>query len=245
MTVSFGTRAVRHGGDELRAVLCDPAGLVLAADHEAGDVLEEQQRDAALVAQLDEVRGLEGGLGEEDPVVGDDPDRVAVDVGEAGDDGRAVLGLELVEAAAVDDAGDDLARVVGGAAVGRDGAVEGRWVDRRGLGRGALPWRRTASSGSVATIERTIRSAWSSSSARWSTTPEVCACSVAAAELLGGHLLAGRRLHERRAAEEDRPLVADDHGLVAHRRDVGAAGRARAHHRGDLRDALAPTSSPG
>ena len=60
---------------------------------------------------------------------------------------------------------------------------------------------------------------------------------VAAAEVLGGDDLAGRGLHQRRAAEEDRALVADDHGLVGHRRDVGAAGRAGAHHRGDLRDA--------
>ena len=61
---------------------------------------------------------------------------------------------------------------------------------------------------------------------------------VAAAELLGGDDLAGRRLHQRRAAEEDRALVAHDHGLVAHRRHVGAARGARAEHGGDLRDAL-------
>ena len=60
---------------------------------------------------------------------------------------------------------------------------------------------------------------------------------VGAAELLGRHHLAGRRLHQRRAAEEDRALVAHDHGLVRHRRHVGAARRARAHHHGDLRDA--------
>ena len=61
---------------------------------------------------------------------------------------------------------------------------------------------------------------------------------VGAAELLGGHVLAGRRLHERRAADEDRPGALDDHRLVAHRRHVGAAGGARAHHDGDLRDPL-------
>ncbi len=60
---------------------------------------------------------------------------------------------------------------------------------------------------------------------------------VAAAEVLGGDHLTGRRLHQRRAAEEDRALVAHDHRLVAHRRDVGTAGGARAHHAGDLRDA--------
>ena len=60
---------------------------------------------------------------------------------------------------------------------------------------------------------------------------------VAAAEVLGADLLAGGRLHQRRAAEEDRALVLDDHRLVAHRRHVGAARGARAHHRGHLADA--------
>ena len=59
---------------------------------------------------------------------------------------------------------------------------------------------------------------------------------VPAAELLGGHDLARGGLHERRSGEEDRALLADDHGLVAHRRHVGAAGGARAHHARDLRD---------
>ena len=58
----------------------------------------------------------------------------------------------------------------------------------------------------------------------------------AAAEVLGADLLAGRGLHERRPAEEDRAGAPDDHGLVAHRRDVGAAGGARAHHERDLGD---------
>ena len=72
-----GHRRVRHGVDQLRAVLDDPALLVARADHEPGDVLDEQQRDVAPVAQLDELRALLGLLGEEDAVVGDDADRVA------------------------------------------------------------------------------------------------------------------------------------------------------------------------
>jgi hypothetical protein len=58
-----------------------------------------------------------------------------------------------------------------------------------------------------------------------------------AAELLRRHHLAGRRFHRAAAAEEDRALSLDDHRLVRHRRHVGAAGGARAHHAGDLRDA--------
>ena len=60
---------------------------------------------------------------------------------------------------------------------------------------------------------------------------------VGPAELLGGDLLAGRGLHERRAADEDRAGSAHDDRLVRHRGDVGAAGRARAHHDRDLRHA--------
>ncbi|MGC0347435.1 hypothetical protein RKD34_003015 [Streptomyces sp. SAI-218] len=59
---------------------------------------------------------------------------------------------------------------------------------------------------------------------------------LAAAELLGGDDLAGGGLHQRGAAEEDRALVADDDGLVAHRGDVGAPGRAGSEDGGDLRD---------
>jgi hypothetical protein len=61
---------------------------------------------------------------------------------------------------------------------------------------------------------------------------------LGAAERLGAHLLAGGRLDERRAAEEDRARAADDHDFVAHRRDVRATGGAGAHDRRDLRDAL-------
>ena len=61
---------------------------------------------------------------------------------------------------------------------------------------------------------------------------------VAAAELLGRDHLAGRGLHQRRTAEEDGALVADDHRLVAHRGHVCTARGARPEHGGDLRDAF-------
>ena len=59
---------------------------------------------------------------------------------------------------------------------------------------------------------------------------------VRAAELLCGDVLPGRRLHERRPADEDRSGAAHDDRLVAHRGHVRAACGARAHHRRDLRD---------
>ena len=135
-------RGVGDGVHHLGAVLGDAAVLVALADDEAGDVLQEEQRDAALAAELDEVRRLERRLGEQHAVVGDDADRVAVDAREAGDQRRAVARLELVEAAAVDEAGDHLADVVGLARVARDDAVElggvvgGLLGRRRGAQRG-------------------------------------------------------------------------------------------------------------
>ena len=81
------------------------------ADHEAGDVLQEQDRHVALVAQLDEMRALERGIREQHAVVGDDPDRKALDMGETANERGAVERLEFVELAAVDEARDDLALV--------------------------------------------------------------------------------------------------------------------------------------
>ena len=224
------------GGDHLGAVLGDAAGLVVAPDHEAGDVLQEQQRDLPAVAQLDEVRALERGLGEQDAVVRDDPDRMAVQPGEAGDQRRPVERLELGEPAAVDQPGDHVADVVGRARVGRDDLVHRRRVVQRLLGGldvprpgAARPERADDLPDDLQRVRVVVGQVVGDAA-----DPAV---QVAAPELLGGDHLAGRRLHQRRAAEEDRALLADDHALVAHRRHVRAAGRARPEDGGDLRDA--------
>ena len=120
---------------------------------------------------------FEGRLAEKDAVVGHDPDRVAVDVGEAGHQRRAVLGLELEEAAAVDDPGDHLAHVVGGAGVGGDHPVQLAGIDDRLVGRDDRPGRLGPAGPSVATMARTMARAWRSSAARWSVTPDRRACS--------------------------------------------------------------------
>ena len=63
-------------------------------------------------------------LAEQDAGVGEDADRIAVQVGKAGDQRRAEARLELVELRAVDDARDHLAHVVGLAQVVRHQPVE-------------------------------------------------------------------------------------------------------------------------
>ncbi len=95
----------------LGAVLGYAARLELAAHHETGDVLQEEERYLALGAQLDKVSRLERRLGEQHAVVGYDADRVAVEAREARDQRLAVHLLELVEAAAVDEASDYFAHV--------------------------------------------------------------------------------------------------------------------------------------
>src|SRR6185437_9331983 len=98
-------------------------------------------RHLPFAGELDEVRALRSRLAEEDAVVGEDPDRVALDPREAADQRLAVVRLELMEAAAVDEPGDDLARVDLLAKALRDQPVEIGGVDRGRLGPGGLPGR--------------------------------------------------------------------------------------------------------
>ncbi len=66
----------------------------------------------------------------------------------------------------------------------------------------------------------------------------MAAVDVGAAELFRRDHLARCRFDERRSAQKDRALVADDDALVRHRRHISAARRARSHHDRDLRNAL-------
>src|SRR5262249_41199333 len=61
-------------GHHLGAVLGDAARLVFTPHHESHDVLQKQQRDAALTAELDEVGRLQGRFRKQDAVVGKDAD---------------------------------------------------------------------------------------------------------------------------------------------------------------------------
>jgi len=144
--------------------------------------------------------------------------------------------LELEEPAGVDQPGDDLAHVVGRAVVGGDHAVELIGVDR-GLRGGMDDPRRFPVGGQgghdrahdlqgVGVVLRQVVG-----------DPGRSGVQFAATQLLGGDDLARGRFHQRRAAQEDRALVAHDHGLVAHRRHVGAARGARPEHGRHLGDA--------
>ena len=232
--MNFGTAGVRDRMHHLRAVLRDAALLVGLSDHEARDVLEKDERHLALAGHLDEVRRLERRLGEEDTVVGENGHRESLDVREARDERRPVARLELVEARAVEEAREKLAHVVGPPEVLRDDAVELLGGIPGLLGRDAprRVRRRTSEVGDdLAHLLERVGVVFGQvvGDARQARVH------VAAAQLLGRHVFAGRGLHERRAREEDRPLVLHDDGLVRHRGHVRAACRARSEHRRDLR----------
>ena len=224
-----------HRGDHLGAGARDALVFVLSPDHEAGDVLQKDQRDLALAAQFDEVRALVGRLGEQDALVGDDAHRHALDMREAADQRGAVAGLELVKHAVVNDAGDDLAHVVGLAGIGRYHAVQlfdripgrlGRLQQQRlrldaVQSSDGLPGQRQRVQIVLGQVVGNARQA---------------GVHIATAQVLGADHFASGRLDQRRAAEKDRALVLDDDGLIAHRRHISAACGARAHHDRDLRD---------
>ena len=98
ITLRCGHGAVGDRVDHHRAVLDDPALLVLLADHVAGGVVQEEQRGVDLVGELDELRRLLRLLAEQHALgVGEDADRAAVEPRPAGDQRGAVERLELVE----------------------------------------------------------------------------------------------------------------------------------------------------
>ena len=158
-TVSLGTRAQATAVTILAPCLAMPPASYSRPTMKPVMFCRNSSGIAALVAELDEVGALERRLAEQDAVVGDDADRVAVEWAKPVTSVVPYSRLELVEAAAVDEPGDDLAHVVRHARVGRDDAVELGRVDGRLLGRQHVPRRRLRAGRRVATMSRTMRSA--------------------------------------------------------------------------------------
>ncbi|MNS72635.1 hypothetical protein D3C72_1060540 [compost metagenome] len=155
------------------------------------------------------MRALERRLRKQDAVVGDDAHRVAPDPREAADQRGAVARLEFVEFRAIDEAGDDLAHVVGLARVGGDHAVQflGGIQRRRRLVQADLV--RLAP---VQVLDDVARQGQRvvvvlGEVVGHAGQPGV---NVRAAQVLGADFLAGGGLHQRRAAQEDGALVLDD-----------------------------------
>ena len=205
---------------------------------------KKQQRNPAPGAHLDEMRGLEGRLGEENAVVRDDAHQEPGQAGDAADEGGAVAGLEFLEARPVHQPRDDFAHVVGLAQVAREHAVDlfrvvGGLLRLRDVGgerfaRAEIADQRPRDLEGLGVVLGQV--VGHAGDAR---------VHVAASQILRGHVLSRRGLDQRRPRQEDRARSLDDDGLVGHRGNVRAARRAGAHDRGDLRNAHGLTCAPG
>ncbi|MND99129.1 hypothetical protein D3C80_915060 [compost metagenome] len=225
-----------HGGDQLGAVLGDPAGLVFLADHETGNVLQEQQRDATLAGQLNEVRAFLRGFGKQDPIVGEDRHRVAVQVGKATHQRGAEQRLELIEHRGVNQTGDHFTHIERLLGVGRNHTVQLLSVVQRGnrclLGECAelVPIEvGHAAPGNGQGMFVVVGIVVSNATG--------LAVHIGATEVLGADHFTGGGFYQRWAGEENRRLLANHDRLIGHGWHVSAAGGARAHDHGDLRNA--------
>ena len=230
-------RGVRQRVDHLAAVLDDPAALVVAADHVPRDVLEEHQRGAGLVAQLDELGRLLGRVGEQHPVVGQDSHGKTVHLCPSSDQRGSVSHLELFEAAAVDHARNDLPGVDRGAQVQRHqpeqfpGVVARRLRGRGDRARALLAPVQVGHHVAghpdrvVLVVGQVVGQA------------AVGGVHLRAAEFLVAGVLPGGDLHQRRAAEEHLGAAADEDVVVGQSRLVGPARGGTAEHHRDRGDA--------
>ena len=181
------------------------------------------------------MRSLERTVGKQYAVVGDDAHRVAVQPGKAGHQGGAVAGLELVKLTAVDQAGDDFVRIDRFLQTHRRDAVEFLRIVERLFRRVAfqrLFWADRQRLEDIAADLQGVRIILG----------QVIGYArhrrmhVGSAQFFGRHFLARGGFHQGRTAQKNRTLVAHDDHLVAHRRNVRPARRARTHHHRHLRN---------
>src|SRR3712207_6574350 len=157
------------------------------------------------------MRTFQGALGEQDPVVREDADRVAHDACEPADQCLTVERLELVQSAAINDAGDDLAHVVALTVVARDDTVQLLGGVERLLWLFDGPrWRLFAvqvlydgadNGESVLVVLGEVVGDARAPGVHLRTT-----------ELFGGYLFAGGGLHQRPAAQEEPAPIGRAHG---------------------------------
>ena len=218
--------------------MADHAALLLArAGHEAGGVHEHDERQAEGVAGAHEAGGLGAGVGVEDAaevprLVGDDADGAALEAGEPADDVARPARRPLEQAAAVDQALDDVAHVIDAALVVGHG-VGG--VERVRLG-GAEARRAVAGVGRQVVEQVAHEHRRVLVGGHDEVGDAVAVVDLGAAEVGGGDVLAHDVAHDGGAGEEHRRALGHHHEVGEGGRVGAAAGAGAADHR-DLRDA--------
>ena len=173
-TVNFGTSAQATAVTSLAPSLAMPPASYSRPTMNPVMFCRNTSGMPALAGELDEVGALQRRLREEDAVVGEDADRVAVDVGEAADQRVAVERLELVEhASRRRSARSPRARRRGGARRRARRRTARRGRARAARGSCTPPVGRPAAAEVAPRSRGRSRARGSSSAARWSATPEL------------------------------------------------------------------------
>src|SRR5215813_2616879 len=229
-----GHGRIRDRVDQLRAAADDSLLFVTAPDHKTRYVLQEQQWDVLLVAEVNELRAFFGGFGNQHAVVAQNADQKAMNTRPAGNQCRAVFRLELLELRSVDDARDHLFDIERNADVGRSYAEQ--FVNRiERLFR-------------IYARRRRFRFEMGDDFARDPQTIQfVFGQIIRQAGNLRMHLGAAQRLFvndfasghldQRGPAEKDLRLILHHHDVIGHSGQIGAASRRIAE---DDRDARYP-----
>ncbi|MNP01517.1 hypothetical protein D3C76_933360 [compost metagenome] len=196
--------------------------------------MEKQQRRLALVAQLDELRGLARALWRDRAVVADETTGAALNFQMTAHRLLIELALEFKKVRSVGEAGDDFARVVGFFRIIRDQAQQ--FVD--GVER-LLPatfgeWRQLLvprqQADNLAYLSHAIGVVFSQV---FGGAGGLCVHLGAAQLFIGGHF-AGGGLEQWGTCEKQLGLAAHHHHVIRQPRLIGATRRGGAVHHGDL-----------
>ena len=205
------------------------------ADHETRGVVEKQQRRLALVAQLDELRGLARTVGGDRAVVADETAGAALDFQLAANGLLIELALELEKVRLIGDPRDDFAYVVGLFCIVRDQPqqfVDG--VERFVVWRLRQPGQLFIPRQHAHDFSHLTDAVGIVLGQIFSGTGDLRVHFGATEFFIGGDF-AGRRLEQRWASEKQLGLAAHHHDVIRQPRLIGAARRGRAVHHSDLR----------
>ena len=181
------------------------------------------------------MRALQRRFRKQYAVVGENCHRIAPDVGKARHQRRPIGRLELVEFRPIDNAGDNLADIIGLLGVGWNDAVYlARIVERR-------HWLAQFAAGFSGDVETGDDIAGGAQRVGVGVANVIGdarnpGVDIGAPQFLSPHRLAGRGLDQRRTAQEYRRLTPHHDRLIGHGRNVSAARRRTAHHHRHLRD---------
>src|SRR5262249_53379654 len=92
--------------------------------HKAGDILQEDERNAALTHQLDEMRTLECAFRKQNAVIGKNANRITPNPGSPANERLAIELFELIELRAVNNPRDHLTHTIWPADIGLHDAIE-------------------------------------------------------------------------------------------------------------------------